>query len=334
MGILKRIFFILFPACYSCGLLAQDTSKSIIRIPDSANYNLKLIGNALKIDSSYQWDFSGGRISFPVYRSFNLFDRRFPEKSDSEFVKAHFQLTDSVPSTYNYAEYYQLATSLWKTGRDSEAEKMLKTIIKSKAPYYSNSLYFSSDIPGDTTHNAYRYGSYVFNYKHYACKFLSYIYIIRKEYRKALHYIRLADHTHKVQFNCGTGYRYYEDEIIGIYSTCYQGLGKYEPIIKHYFSYCLEAENDALIWALQKKYSQKQLNNYLESALKSIRFIGDSEVTHTFYVTYRGDNHGDTTYIKYKDGSATIRLFGHDLEMPYQCRLVKENSFRMIIFGV
>lgn len=96
-----------------------------------------------------------------------------PTKEDTLFCMEHSALTQAQPTPNNYSNYYTLACALWELNRIEEAEKMFLTIVASTEDFYVDTYSGSSDIPDDTSTNLYGYGSYTYNYKNYACRYLT-----------------------------------------------------------------------------------------------------------------------------------------------------------------
>lgn len=239
----------------------------------------------------------------------------YPTKADTEFCVKHTPLIKAQPSKTNYKDFYNLAVALWQTQRIAEAEPMFLKIVNSNAAYYLTDKYFSSDIPGDTNTNIYGYGSFTFSYKHEACMYLSKIYIEKKQFALARKYIELADKKYKEQHNCGTGYRWYREEIDGLYSMAYEGLGLYDSIIKLNIPMYNSYKIGPLIRALKKVYTQKEIEEQLNIALNSIQCKIDSFKSYSMEYHNWGQPNQTETKIEYTSGSANIFLFGTVLTM-------------------
>jgi hypothetical protein len=236
-----------------------------------------------------------------------------PSKDDTLIYVKYNNLITSEPTDKNYAEFYSLACSLWELGRLKEAECMFLRIVDSKKLFYTDSYYHSSDIPGDTTTNTYGYGRYTSNYKNYASRYLTKIYLEKKQYRQALKFIELADKKYPVQQNCGTGNMLYRNEIDGLYSLCYDGLGMYDIIIEKYLPNYFDYYNAILVKAIKKKYSPNEIYNYLKKGENSVVCIVDTFQSSS-YTTYNyGTEDERTVESKYTSGTATINLFGKEV---------------------
>lgn len=240
----------------------------------------------------------------------------YPSKEDSAFCKKNAKLITAEPTKKNHSDYYSLACSLWQLGRLPEAENMFLKIIASNEAYYVGTFYHSSDIPGDTTTNTYGYGSYTSNYKNYACRYLTKIYIEEKKFDQALKYIEFADKKYIVEHNCGTGYMWYRGEIDGLYGLTYEGLGMYDSIINMYLPQYSNHSNGTLTRALKKVYTQTEINEYLKVAENSIVYVADTFQSSTFITYNYGEKNETTTEIKYTSGTATMSLFGRQVTLP------------------
>jgi tetratricopeptide (TPR) repeat protein len=241
--------------------------------------------------------------------------RHSPTKKDTKFCDKFKNLITEEPNEKNYSNYYYLAKSLWELGRLSEAESMFLKIVNSEKEFYTKNYYHSSDIPGRKTTNTYGYGSYTSNFKNYACRYLTKIYIEQEKYEQAMEYLDAADKIYVAKYNCGTGYRLYRNVIDGLYELCYYGLNMYDTIIKKSMSnYSYDFDNRILIETIKKKFSSEEINNYLLIAENSINFIIDTFQTSSFYVDYGKKNEKEIES-KYISGTATMNLFGVWVEM-------------------
>jgi len=246
--------------------------------------------------------------NFPIETSIY----HFPKNEDSIICDKYFNLISSEPTEENYSNFYALACSLWELSMLPQAEKMFLKIISSKAPYYENTYYNSSDIPGDTTTNTYGYGSFTFNFKNFSSRYLTKIYIEKQEFEKALKYIEFADKKYIVTYNCGTGHRSYRREIEGLYCSCYEGLGKYDSIINMFLP-DYSKWNKQLIRAIKNVYTDSQINSNLIIAQKSIVFLVDTFQSST-YTTYNfGKKDEYIIETKYTSGKASVILFGREI---------------------
>jgi hypothetical protein len=270
---------------------------------------------SLKFQIDTTWNFPTISFSVPSINS-DYSISRYPSKEDSAFCKKYSKLIIAEPTKKNHADYHSLACSLWQLGRLTEAENMFLKIIASNEAYYVGTFYHSSDIPGDTTTNTYGYGSYTSNYKNYACRYLTKIYIEEKKFDQALKYIEYADKKNIVEQNCGTGHMWYRGEIDGLYSLAYEGLGMYESIINMFLPQYPNHSNGTLTRALKKVYTQMEINEYLKVAENSIVCVVDTFQSSSFLTHNYGAKNETTTEIKYTSGTATMILFGRQVTLP------------------
>ena len=253
---------------------------------------------------------------FMASGSSDYFLSHSPSKEDARFYKKKAKLIHEQPSQKNYIDYFGLACSLWELNKLNEAEKMFLTIVNSNAHSNPGPSYHSSDIPGDTTSNPYGYGSYTSNYKNYACRYLAKIYLEEKKFELALNYIELGDKTYPVEYTCGTGHMWYRQEIDGLYGLSYEGLEKYDRVIDLFLPRYSDYGNGTLIRALKKAYSQAEINRYLEIAEKSIVCVVDTVESYSYIVHNSGEKNETQEEEKYISGTATMNLFGRQINLP------------------
>ena len=247
-------------------------------------------------------------VDYPFYRS--------PTKKDMQICNKFKNLITSEPNEKNYSDYYSLAKSLWEFGRLAEAEKMFLKIVNSNKKFYTANYYHSSDIPGDKTTNIYGYGSFTSNYKNYACRYLTKIYIEQEKYAQALEYIEFADKKYVVKHTCGSGYRWYRSEIDGLYELCYYGLNMYDTILeKSMPNYYDDARNEILIKVIKKKFSAEEISNYLQIAENTMEFTLDSVWLGGYTIYDEGTKNEKRIESKYISGTATMNLFGVPIEL-------------------
>lgn len=239
-----------------------------------------------------------------------------PSKEDSIFCKKYSKLINADPTKKNHSTYYSLARSLWQLGKLKEAELMFLKIMDSKEPYYVRTYHHSSDILGDTTINTYGYGSYTSNYKNDACRYLTKIYIEEERFDQALKYIEYADKKYIAEQSCGTGYSWYREEIDGLYSLAYEGLGMYDSIINMFLPQYSNYSDGTLTRALKKVYSPTEIDAYLKVAENSIVCVVDTFQSSSFITRNYGEKDETTTEIKYTSGTATMNLFGRQVTLP------------------
>lgn len=240
----------------------------------------------------------------------------YPSKKDSLFYKENLHLITAKPTKENHENYYTMACSLWELGRLMESEKIFLKIMDSQEPYYVKTYSYSSDIPNDTTTNRYGYGSYTPNYKNYACRYLSKIYIEQNKFEQALKYIEYADKKYVVVQNCGTGYMWDRQEIDGLYALAYEGLEKYDSIINMFLPQYSDHSDGILINALKKLYTQTEINEYLKIAEQSIVCVVDTFESSYFIINNYGEEDETQTEIKCTFGTATMSLFGKQVTLP------------------
>ena len=263
----------------------------------------------LSLDTTWSFEpISFSMSSMSVEYSFS----HSPSIDDTIICDKYNNLINSDPTDKNYSAFYSLACSIWELGKLKEAESMFLKIVDSKKPYYTDNYYHSTDISGDTTTNIYGYGSYTSNYKNYASRYLTKIYLEKQQYKLALKFIELTDKKYVVQQNCGTGYLWYRNEIDGLYSLCYDGLGMYDTIIEKYLPNYADYRNAILVKAIKKKYTQNEIYAYLTKAEISVVCIVDTFQSSS-YTTYNYGNEDERTVeSKYTSGIATIKLFGKE----------------------
>lgn len=266
-----------------------------------------------KIDTT--WNFPTFSFSMSSISSDYLISHH-PLKEDSIFCKKYSKLITAEPTKKNHSDFYSLACSLWQLGRLPEAENMFLKIIASNKPYYIGNYYNSSDISGDTTTNPYGYGSFTSNYKNYACRYLTKIYIEEKKFDKALKYIEYADKKYIVEHNCGTGNMRYRGEIDGLYSLAYEGLGMYDTIINMFLPQYSDHSQGTLTRALKEVYSQSEIKKYLKIAENSIICVVDTFLSSSFIIDNFDEKNQTSTEIKYTSGTATMSLFGKQVTLP------------------
>lgn len=239
-----------------------------------------------------------------------------PDKKDEQLYKNHKSLIGQLPTAKNHELYYSLACSLWELEKTVEAEKMFLTIINSKEKYYASTYYHSSDVPDDKTKNIYGYGSFTSNYKSYAAIYLTKIYLEQKKFDKALQFLEDAVKKYKVTYSCGTGFHRQQDEYDFLYASCYEGLNRHKDVIDLLLPSCLDRNDDIIIAAIKKTYSEKEIQESLQKAETSIQCSLDTFPSFVYQTTYSGTKKEKTDTLKYFSGTATIILFDRQINMP------------------
>ena len=242
---------------------------------------------------------------------------RYPSGHDSVIYEKHKELISKKPTPQNYHEYSMLANSLWDLGMLNEAEQMLLEIVGTKDRFYSSTYYHSSDVPGDTAGNVYGYGSFTSSYKNSACLTLTKVYIEKKEFKKALHYLGLADKKYQVSYSCGTGHRMYSERLRDLYAQCYGALKMDKEAIDLLLPFCFERRSPTLINALERTYTKEQIASYIAAAESSITCKVDAFPSHSETIHNYGEKDEYTTHAKYFSGTGTITLFDRVIVLPY-----------------
>jgi hypothetical protein len=290
---------------------------AVLLISRHTAYTQDTSGIHLTIDTAFTWVFPTYSIVASPYAAISDYSiSHNPSKEDTIIFKKYKKLINAQPNKKNHSDYYSLACSLWELNRVDESEKMFLKMIASKEPYYEDTYYHSSDIPGDTTTNTYGYGSFTSNYKNSASRYLTRIYLEQKKFDQALLYLDLSEKKYKVSYNCGTGYRWHWEEISGLYGLCYEGLQKYDSIINMFLNDYQDWDNRILIRSLKKVYSQAEINKYLIDAENSVIFTLDSFPSSSFIINNYGEVNETTTEIKYLSGTASMMLFNKQVMLP------------------
>jgi hypothetical protein len=286
------------------------SQDSIPTRTDSAFFDLPTVDiQGDKVSISFSW-------TPPRYENNSYSISHYPSSEDTLLYLKHKKLITADPSKKNHAKYVALASALWDLNRVEEAESMLLKIVRSKEPYYESSYYLGSDIPGDKSKNSYGYGSCILNYKHYAYVHLCEIALERKEFGQAKSYLNMARYQYPNVYTCGTGYRMYRDKMDGLLFLCYEGLGEYDSIIIKGMPEFYDHTSDALINAIKQKYTRAQIDSYLVVAENSLVCIVDTFHSLYFLTQNYGTPEEKTWEEKYTSGSATMKLFGWDVNLP------------------
>lgn len=265
----------------------------------------------LTLDTSFFTTVSLGRYQ----PSFNYIYHS-PDKKDQQRYNTYKTLIGQQPTAKNYELYFDLACSLWELEKTNEAEKMFLTIVNSKEKFYVSTYYHSSDIPGDKTKNMYGYGSFTSNYKNYSAIYLTKIYLEQKKFDKALQYLDDAVQKYKVSYTCGTGFYRQQNEYDFLHASCYEGLNRNKEILDLLLPSCLDRNDEIIINAIKKTYSQKEINENLLKAETSIECSLDTFPSYAYQTTYSHTKKEKTDTIKYFSGTATTTLFDRQINMP------------------
>lgn len=239
-----------------------------------------------------------------------------PDKQDEQRYKKYRSLIGQQPTLKNHELYYLLACSLWELEKTVEAEKMFLTIINTNDKFFASTYYHSSDIQGDKTKNIYGYGSFTSNYKNYAAIYLTKIYVEQKQFGKALQFLEDAVKKYKVTYTCGTGFQRQQDEYEFLYASCYEGLNRHKEVIDLLLPSCLERDDEIIITALRKTYTQKEIEENLKRTETSIKCSLDTFPSYSYQTSNYGTKKAKTDTIKYFSGTATITLFDRKIDMP------------------
>jgi tetratricopeptide (TPR) repeat protein len=234
--------------------------------------------------------------------------------ADYQFATKYFYLLEEKPTDKNYQNYARLARTLWNLNRIDEAEKMFLTIYGSREEYYTSTYQHNSDIPGDTSSNIYGYGSFTSHYKNDAAKHLSKIYIVKKEFTKALSFLDSATKRYPVVFTCGTGAGIKRNENLFLYASCHNGLQNYEKTIELLLPDCLGRHDDLIITAITNSFTVEEIKSKLLLAEQSLTYVADTMAYYT--VTRSSDNGTSTTSEMKYAGFAEVLLFGWQVQIP------------------
>ena len=239
-----------------------------------------------------------------------------PDKKDQQRYKTYKILVGKQPTLKNHELYFSLACTLWELEKIQDAEKIFLTIVNSKEKYYQSTYYHSSDIPRVKTKNIYGYGSFTSNYKNYSAIYLTKIYLEQKKFDKALQYLEDAVKKYKVTYNCGTGFHRQQDEYDFLYASCFEGLNRHKEVLDLLLPSCLDRNDEIVIAAIKKSYSQKEIQEALQKAETSIECSLDTFPSLAYQTSDYGTKKEKTDTIKYFSGSATITLFDRRINMP------------------
>lgn len=235
-------------------------------------------------------------------------------KIDSTFEKNYSYLIDKKPNKKNYYQYFKLANILLDKRMFEDAKRMFLNIESSKLSTYNITYKHASDV-GDGG-NIYGYGSYTSNFKNKACRKLAEIYIELSKYDSALFYLTRADSMYRVYFNCGTGHYLDRGKMNGLYQYCYIHLKKYDEVVNKYFNQDYLENEEPLGIAFRHIYTEQQIKDSLNSAIRSVVFIKDTSVREYYTFEHYGDTNERKVVHTYYSGEAYFMLFGKYLKLP------------------
>jgi tetratricopeptide (TPR) repeat protein len=229
--------------------------------------------------------------------------QRLPDAADSQFYRSNYHLLRTGPTKENHNDYYRLGLTLWELDQLQDAEKIFLKILASKAPWYNFEKYKAAEglYPGFPDDNF---------YKNQSCNYLAQIYIEQKKFKKALHYIGLAEKTYTYN---GRGYPasvIHEGRYRYYYARCYEGLGMKKELLDLLLPHCLDNNYGMLTRAIKEMYTQEQIQMNLTEAENSITCQTDSFLSYTNVSTPKGKDIYAHDTISYYSGTGTIRLFG------------------------
>ncbi|MFT5602392.1 MAG: hypothetical protein ACI9N1_002645 [Flavobacteriales bacterium] len=254
-------------------------------------------------------------FSYIGITSFGQFNRDNATLEDSILVSNNMDLIKKNAISNNYNLYYNVAESFYKCRKDSEAELMFLNILDSEITPYSKSYIHSSDVQGDTNTNKYGYGSRTSDYKNSSCLTLAELYIDQKKYSKAFHYVSLADSTHKIIFNCGTGKALYRRSLNDLYAICYDGMGDLDKVVQLLLPRYWDYGSDKLIEILKRNYTKDSLQSKINYALENMIFTPDSDSSQFTTTENYGEENERKIEFTYLSGKGAIVLFGVDLKL-------------------
>ena len=285
--------------------------------------------NKLVVNVDTNWlnsplEFSGN--STVTFSSNDYTIEHNPTKEDTQFYNKHVHLIYDHPTSKNYQIYYKMAYVLWELGKIREAEYMFQKIVYSKESFYELTYLHNSDIPNDTIKNVYGYGSYTSNYKNYACRYLAMIYLEKQQYNEALRYVSLAKNRYMINHNCGTGYKFYQRELEGLYALSYQGFGQYDSIINMMLPHYYDFSDGILTRAIKSKYTQYEIQSYLARAINSLVFVKDSIPSYTEIISNYGEKNENKTEFNYYSATVSTILFDKKVNL-----LVNNENFAEVV---
>ncbi|MBL7997268.1 MAG: hypothetical protein JNL32_01400 [Candidatus Kapabacteria bacterium] len=297
MSIYRRILIALLALYSSIQCLSQESNAT--DSTDSTNEELILPMQSMSYQALPQFNFLAPN----------------PDSADTSRILQYGYLIKRRPDTYNYKQYYDLASSLWECSRIEQAKRMFMQIISSNLPQYVQPEHRSSDIPGDTVTTTYGYGSYTWNYKNSAAIYLTKIYILQRQFAKAQQFLDVAENTYIASYSCGTAYHMQRNEYDFLHCCIYEGLGKYDKVLDLLIPECLVRTDSITLRVLRKMYSRRQIQRMLQYAVESVVYSPDTMPSYIYHE--RENSAGERSYdtSQYYSATATTRLFGRDISL-------------------
>ncbi|MCX6318165.1 MAG: hypothetical protein NTW29_12800 [Bacteroidetes bacterium] len=246
------------------------------------------------------------RIDPSVFSNRSYVIDRSPYEGDTLLIKKNKYVIQNGPDQKNHELYADLAAAFWRAGNNKAAKKMALCIERSRDSFYTGTLFHSAG-------NVYEYGSFTSNFKNEASLLLCKIGIEEKQYRQALDYLIKADKVYKIKYNCGTGHRWYMDELRNLYAVCYEGLGFTNKLIDLYFQSDF-LNNEDCIAVLLKKFSLAERRRYLQLALDNITIVKDEWESLTYMASASGEP--DSLTSRYTNGTGNTVLFHRKVTLP------------------
>ncbi|WP_338762081.1 hypothetical protein WAF17_16870 [Bernardetia sp. ABR2-2B] len=241
---------------------------------------------------------------------------RYPNKNDSINVNKLGYLANESLTPNNYREFYDVALSFWKLGKDEIAERMFLRILNSEEENFSKTNFYASDVLKDSSVNDvsnYGYGSFTSHPKNEIALCLSKIYIAQNDFSKALFYLEEAVNKYKVTYTCGMGYYIQKSEYDFLYGTCYKELNENQKIIDLFLPTCLVRNDDFVVDAIKNIYSTKEIETELDKAINSLTFEAFDFPSLRMNVTYI-NNKEVTDSSTYYLGKTKMKIFGLEIE--------------------
>lgn len=237
------------------------------------------------------------KLSMKFQRSFDYLYHSANDRYKQNIMQ-YGHLRTAMPDSANLDDYCTLAGSLWEINRRDDAKEMFLRVMQSDAT--------TIDHPSGTR---YDYGSYTSNYKNEAAIYLCKIYIEQYEFDSAFIYLEDAVNKYKVSYGCGTGYARQQDEYSFLYASIYLGQKKYNKVLNLLMPKCLDRNDQVVVKAIRKLYTEEQIKQELAKAVKTMKFVFGDEPS---YIYQESDlNHLDT--IRYYSGIAYVKMFNKEV---------------------